>query len=270
LRITPHSTIQRALILFTSHPDKEAERKQVGATVEDTRQIYRALISDILRKIDSAQQECNFDLIIASDAADLPNLRQANAILPRPIEFQFIEHQHHTFQDKFNRALQTAFSQDYEQVVIIGNDTPDLTPEMLENAFRQLHTHQAVVGPAPDGGFYLLGLCRFQPELFNGIRWCSGQVLTQLLKNLRYQNISHTLLIPLADIDSHAELMTWIYQQTGDIPLLYLLLSALLRHCPPCFDYTHPFLTQRHRTRRIWQKPPPRKEIRVSGFWAIR
>lgn len=266
MEITQDSNIRRALILFTSHPEKEAARKQVGATVEDTRKIYRALISDILRKIASAQQACGFDLIIASDAGDLPNLRQANHALPYPVDFQFVEHRQHTFEGKFKQALQTTFARDYEQVVIIGNDTPDLTPEMLENAFRQLHTHEAVVGPAPDGGFYLLGLTDYRPGYFAGIDWCSGSVLQQLLANLHRHHQIPLLLTPLGDIDSHAELKAWLCEQASRTTLLYLLLSALLRRCPLCFDYTHPFLTHRHLTRRIWQKPPPPEGIQDVGY----
>ena len=246
------------MVLFTSHPAKEAARKQVGATVEETQRIYRALLTDIFSKVNEAQKFGDFDLIIASDRGDLPNLRKASTALSSPIRFQFFAHQHHSFDEKFKQALQNAFSNGYEQVMIIGNDIPDLTPELLHSAFQQLNTNDVVVGPATDGGFYLLGLTEFRHDFFNDIHWCGNGVFRQLLSNLHLHNLSIALLTYLGDIDSHAELKAWVCQQITQSTLLYLLLSALLRRCPICFYYTHPFLTRRHINRRIWQKPPPR------------
>jgi len=90
--------------------------------------------------------------------------------------------------------------------------------------------------------------------------------LQQLLANLHQHHRTAVLLTPLGDIDSHAELKAWLCEQSTHRTLLYLLLSALLRRCPLCFDYAHPFLTRRHITRRIWQKPPPGKGIGVVGY----
>lgn len=86
-------------------------------------------------------------------------------------------------------------------LLVIGADAPDLTVQHLEQASAALQNHDLVLGPAHDGGYYLLGLRRPQPELFQGIAWGGGQVLAQTRASARRLGLRVALLPPLADID---------------------------------------------------------------------
>ena len=71
-------------------------------------------------------------------------------------------------------------------VVIVGSDCPRMTPEHIEEAFRALGSHEAVIGPAEDGGYWLIGLKRVAhaPRLFGSVRWSSPHALEDTLGSL--------------------------------------------------------------------------------------
>ncbi|MDP2756955.1 MAG: TIGR04282 family arsenosugar biosynthesis glycosyltransferase [Desulfurivibrionaceae bacterium] len=108
--------------------------------------------------------------------------------------------------DRLRRAFAQAFAQDAQAVVIIGADCPGLTPALFAQAFAALKQEDLVLGPAMDGGYYLVGLSRPAPALFAGIPWGTGEVLAATLKQAHELNLSTHLLEPLADVDRQEDL----------------------------------------------------------------
>jgi rSAM/selenodomain-associated transferase 1 len=90
--------------------------------------------------------------------------------------------------------------------IIIGTDAPGLGARYLRDAARALATHDAVLGPAMDGGYTLLGLRRPDVALFDGIAWSTPRVLEQARERLARAGLSHAELAPLADVDEPADL----------------------------------------------------------------
>lgn len=91
-------------------------------------------------------------------------------------------------------------------VLVLGSDLPGLTSAHLDQALQQLTTRDLVLGPAADGGYYLLGLKKNRPELFRGIAWGSPAVQTQTLAVADRLDLSWALLPILTDIDRPADL----------------------------------------------------------------
>jgi uncharacterized protein len=96
-----------------------------------------------------------------------------------------------------------------QKVVIIGTDCPGLTAEIIQNAFEQLSGRDLVLGPAIDGGYYLIGLRSIQPELFIDIPWSTDAVLAKTVEIAQQLPLSIALLPPLADVDRPADLPVW-------------------------------------------------------------
>lgn len=111
--------------------------------------------------------------------------------------------------DRLTQAFQTAFEQGQQRVVAIGTDCPDLGMSQLSAAFSHLHQADLVLGPATDGGYYLIGLQRWLPEVFQGIDWGSEQVLQQTLAIAQSLQLAVALLQPLTDIDRPENLPLW-------------------------------------------------------------
>lgn len=107
---------------------------------------------------------------------------------------------------RLERAVTTAFAEGMERLVLIGADCPALTPALFVQAFTSLLHHDLVLGPAEDGGYYLIGLSRPLPELFREIPWGSGEVLAVTLERARRFGLSISLLEQCADVDRPEDL----------------------------------------------------------------
>lgn len=106
-------------------------------------------------------------------------------------------------------AFHASFQDGDDRVVIIGTDCPELTPEVPMAAFQHLHHHDIVLGPATDGGYYLIGLRRAVPELFTGIHWGTSEVLAATLAIAARHSLAIALLPTLSDIDRPEDLPLW-------------------------------------------------------------
>lgn len=107
------------------------------------------------------------------------------------------------------RAIQQAFDGRAARVVVIGTDCPEVTAASLTTAFDALREHDLVLGPAVDGGFYLLGLRRPRANLFAGIDWGTDAVLHQMLDAAERSRLSIHILAPLRDVDRPEDLSAW-------------------------------------------------------------
>jgi rSAM/selenodomain-associated transferase 1 len=102
-------------------------------------------------------------------------------------------------------ALEWAF-ETARKVVVIGTDAPDIDEALVERAFDALEAADVVLGPATDGGYYLLGLVRMEPELFREIPWSSDRVLDETLGVAHRTGMRVHLLETLSDVDTAADL----------------------------------------------------------------
>lgn len=107
---------------------------------------------------------------------------------------------------RMRAAFEAAFEAGYRRVVIIGSDLPDLSADMLRHAFDVLEESPAVLGPARDGGYYLLGLREMIPGLFDGVPWSTSAVFGATVDRLRAAGCEPALLERLADVDEAADL----------------------------------------------------------------
>ena len=98
-------------------------------------------------------------------------------------------------------AFEAAFAAGYQSVVIIGSDCEQLTQEVVEQAFQQLQTHQVVIGPALDGGYYLLGMNGLYPQLFRHKPWSTPQVFRETMLDVQELGLTYSLLPTLSDVD---------------------------------------------------------------------
>lgn len=108
--------------------------------------------------------------------------------------------------EKMNRAFMEAFADGFHQVMIIGADCPDLSPAILATGYQKLAAHDLVLGPAADGGYYLVGLTNPWPELFSHRSWGTNLLLTETIIAARELSLKLYLLEELADVDRPEDL----------------------------------------------------------------
>lgn len=100
----------------------------------------------------------------------------------------------------------TGFRRGVTRLVVLGSDSPTVPPEVIHEAFDDLEHRQAVIGPAEDGGYYLLGCSQWIPELFQSIDWGTPLVLEQTLSVLEGKKVPYATLIRWYDIDRSEDL----------------------------------------------------------------
>lgn len=110
--------------------------------------------------------------------------------------------------ERMKNAFENAFAEGFSKVVVIGSDLPDLPGDFLREALKALESHDAVVGPSSDGGYYLIGFSHmsFLPEAFAGVAWSTSAACTQTLALLEKHRRSIHLLPEWHDVDTAEDL----------------------------------------------------------------
>ncbi|HQV40310.1 MAG TPA: TIGR04282 family arsenosugar biosynthesis glycosyltransferase [Flavobacteriales bacterium] len=108
--------------------------------------------------------------------------------------------------ERMQRAFDNGFVNGHGPIIIIGTDLPQLSEALLREALKALGTHDAVIGPANDGGYYLLGLRKPCAELFQGKTWSTDTVFKRTTEDLERLGRTWEALPELIDIDTEADL----------------------------------------------------------------
>lgn len=112
---------------------------------------------------------------------------------------------HMQSEGSLGERLEAAFRQSFKEgataVVVVGSDAPELSVECMARAFDGLGECGMVIGPAEDGGYYLLGLRRMCGELFRGVKWSSSEVFDSTLERGRQMGLTWVTLETLRDVD---------------------------------------------------------------------
>lgn len=116
---------------------------------------------------------------------------------------------------KMKNAFNELFLLGYKEVIIVGSDLLDLQPKHIEEAFHKLENHDVVIGPAEDGGYYLLGMKTLHSQIFNNKKWGTDTVFQNTINDLQSESVF--LLEVLNDID--------IYEDIKDIDELKALIK---------------------------------------------
>lgn len=134
--------------------------------------------------------------------------------------------------ERMAEAFRGAFQRGTDRVAIVGTDCPGVTAELAERAVEALRDRDVVLGPALDGGYYLIGLRRLIPELFMGVHWGSREVLEETLEAARKAGAKFHLLDFLGDVDRSEDLRLFhrylaAKRPTGRSPIMSVIIPAL-------------------------------------------
>jgi rSAM/selenodomain-associated transferase 1 len=127
----------------------------------------------------------------------------------------------------------SAFARGARRVVLIGSDSPTLADSFVAEAFNRLTTADAVVGPTADGGYYLIGLSRWVPGLFDNVAWSTPAVMRHTLERLGSARCSYHILPSWYDVDTLADLVRLRSELAGDQPGELLPLRQLVEELGP-------------------------------------
>ncbi len=199
------------LILMLKYPLPGAVKTRLIPALGQQRacELYRSLAHHTLRE--ARQFAANESAELVARVANAPNEDAVRQWLGEGVCFQHQGEGH--LGRRMERAVQAAFAEGATSVMVIGADCPRLTSALMESAARELDRKDIVLGPAADGGYYLIGLRRFLPELFGDISWGSEAVLEQTLAAAKKARVQWGLLETLPDLDLPEDLHLWAQSQ---------------------------------------------------------
>ena len=124
-------------------------------------------------------------------------------------QFNFVAQVGRDIGRRLEHVFSTVFEHGSQKAIVLATDVPGLSADIIDEAFRALDSFDVVLGPCPDGGYYLLGMKRLYKELFTDIPWSTNEVLNKTLNVMRKLGLTVRLLPALADIDTEEDLRHW-------------------------------------------------------------
>ena len=196
--VSPRHNAEYALIVFTRYPEpgKTKTRLIPALGEEGAAQLQRVMTENTLRQAISLSNRLPVTIEIHfSGATDM----QMRTWLGE--EHIYCEQASGDLGARLLSAFQQAFTSGKNRVVAVGIDCPQLDAEILRQAFKVLEMSAIAIGPAVDGGYYLIGLNQMIPELFQAIPWGTGDVFAKTVKIAQKLKLSLEQLPMLHDID---------------------------------------------------------------------
>ncbi|MEM7373729.1 MAG: TIGR04282 family arsenosugar biosynthesis glycosyltransferase [Bacteroidota bacterium] len=186
------------LLIFVKHPEagKTKTRLAAGIGQENALAIYQKLLD----------YTCSLARTIKADVQIWYGNQMPVTDLWSEAGFERYQQVGASLGDRMLHAFHTGFEQGYGRILIIGSDCATLTPEILNQGFLSLGQNQVVIGPARDGGYYLLGMRRLLKQLFYNKNWSTETVLSDTISDLQSANFSYHCLEQLSDVDTKDDL----------------------------------------------------------------
>lgn len=199
--------VKERLIIFTRYPEpgKTKTRMIPALGAEKAAELQRQMTEHTLIQVRELQNNRPITVEVRFAGGDMTRMAQWLGL-----DLIYQSQGEGDLGTRMARSLSLAFQDRINHAVIIGTDCPGLNAQIMAEAFGLLHqSHDLVLGPALDGGYYLLGLRYFIPELFISINWGTAEVLQQTVEIAKQLKLSIAYLPDLADVDRPEDLPVW-------------------------------------------------------------
>jgi len=187
---------QRHLGIFAKVPEAGRVKTRLVPPLsgEEACDLYRAFLSDLFARIGRLKKVRGTVFYAGDDPESLKGL------IPR--HYDLVPQRGDTLGDRLTGAFDDLLADEGRSAVIIGSDSPDLPIQYIKRAFLKLKHKDVVLGPAADGGYYLVGLKSPAPEIFQGVEWGGSVVLDQTLRLIEEKGVTLSTLPLWYDVDT--------------------------------------------------------------------
>lgn len=189
---------QNSLIVFAKYPVPGQVKTRLATKIGDpaTVILYGHFVSYTIRKFANSNDLNELRVAVAQESY-LEKFRQDFPGADKYVAQKNTDDLGARMQNAIHQCLEEGF----QKIAVIGTDSPQLPTEYVRNAFDLLDKNEIVIGPANDGGYYLLAVSQNHPCLFDGISWGTKNVLKQTVAAIEQNKLSYLLLPTLFDID---------------------------------------------------------------------
>jgi rSAM/selenodomain-associated transferase 1 len=196
---------KHCIVIFVRYPERGAVKSRLAPVLDDglVVSLYEAFVTDLLATLEKS----GYPFRIAFTPEE-----RAEGIVRCFGRYEGFPQAGTDLGERMKNAFQRCFSDEFASVVLIGSDIPDLPPEIFAEAFGALDNSGAVIGPAADGGYYLIGFRKetFTPAVFGGIAWSTGTVFAETVARLERAGLGVHRLPLWQDVDTPEDLRDMI------------------------------------------------------------
>lgn len=183
------------IIVFIKNPELGKVKTRLAKTIGDEKAltIYLRLIQHTLSELEKSNKQTHLFFSEFTDKNFIGNnysIQEGDDLGER-------------MKNAFEKSLQKN-----NKVIIIGTDCPEISVEVIQKAFSVLEENEVVIGPALDGGYYLLGMKKMTPELFENVPWSTETVYKETVKILNELELTWKELPQLRDLDNEEDLVS--------------------------------------------------------------
>ncbi|GAB3001467.1 TIGR04282 family arsenosugar biosynthesis glycosyltransferase [uncultured Cyclobacterium sp.] len=189
--------MKKAIIVFQKFPSPGKVKTRLAATIGNEKAVY--IYSYLLNYTHKILSSIKADVLIFHEGQiDKQQYAEDN--------YSFYPQCGKDLGQKMSNAFDQTFEQGYDQIIIIGTDCLELRSRHIEEAFACLKNNDLILGPAEDGGYYLIGLNKNDGQLFENIVWSSDSVFANTMAIATEKQLKVHLLECLNDIDEYSDL----------------------------------------------------------------
>lgn len=190
--------MKQTLIIFVKNAVKGKVKTRLAATVGDD--VAFTIYKNLLSHTESCTRFLTTDKIVFySDYTEVEDVWGQEI-------YQKKTQKGSNLGERMQHAFEYAFANGSESVAIIGSDCFEINAPLIEDAFAKLQCNDVILGPALDGGYYLLAMKAYAKPLFRNIEWSTNKVLNQTLDLCHELGLKTTLIQELSDIDNEDDL----------------------------------------------------------------
>lgn len=202
-----------AVLVFLKYPERGRVKTRLAQTVgaDPAVAIYRQLLQATLRETDRLPPDQFRVYALCDPSRPLADYQKLLSGHPVQIALQVGENLGERLAHAFHSALK-----EHPRALAIGTDCPDLTTPGIEQAAAAVTHRQVVLGPAGDGGYYLLGMGEYYPELFADIPWSTGEVLARTKAAAETLGLKIVTLPELHDVDTEEDWKRWTRSEPAE------------------------------------------------------
>ncbi len=202
---------QRCVVLFVKFPEKGKVKSRLAQDLggDFVLLLYRSMVLDTIDML----KKSHFPFRVCFEPPGSGERVQQWL----GMEYAYMPQTGVDLGERMEQAFVRLFSEGMHEVLLIGSDIPGLTADVIGEAFRSLARFDAVVGPANDGGYYLVGFTKnaFLPRIFHGVQWSTGRVFQETVERLRRAKRSIHILPECIDADTREDLKAILNLREG-------------------------------------------------------
>lgn len=197
------ATAANALVIMAKAPEPGRVKTRLAPplSLKEAAELAHALLVD---QLENLKQLASSEVFVAYTPSEAIAFFEAMV----PEGFSCFAQEGETLGERMSEAFRHLFAKGFKSVLLIGSDLPPIPLEFFEQAYDALERPDCdvVLGPSRDGGYYLVGMDRLVPEIFEGMIWSRDDVLARTLEKLDELGVKHELLPTWYDIDTPDDL----------------------------------------------------------------